>query len=223
MPAKNADLAAKVAELEARLALVEAAPIPGLAEARKRAEADKIWHAAKDIAAIVDQRERANALLAAAHEVKREALSQMPAATALDTLRQVPPGQMRADLAAMCSWSQQQEMLLLSLPAPRRVKLTLREDITSWSSSSIKGATAREDYPGVRLVSKTKATTEAGACERVYLESAYERMLGFDHELADAVRAGVVIAWDLDEQASRDLLRKEIEDLAPQQRPRIRW
>lgn len=225
MASKNEQaLAAEIDELKRRLAAVETAPVPELQLARKRAEQDRIWWASKAVADITDPAERASALLAADHEVKREFWQRMcdHAAEALATARALPAAH-RAGLVAMAPPSLQAEMTVLALPAPARVRLYLREDVSSWSSSAIPGERPHDRYPGLRLTSRTKPTTEAGATERVFLESVFNRMCEIDGELCDAIRRGVVIVEDVSPDESRAMLANEIAQLSPHERPRIAW
>lgn len=217
-------LLSKIAELEQRLAAVESAPVPELQAARKRAAQDAIWHAAREIFDEPDAAKRAAALLAAEHEVKRIYWQHACAdpAAALATARALPAAH-RAALVSMAPPSLQAEMTVLALPAPARVRLYVREDVTSWSSSAIVGERPQDRYPGVKLVSRTKPTTEAGSCEKVITESAFNRMCEIDGELCDAITRGVVIVEDVSEEESRAMLANEIAQLSPHERPRIAW
>lgn len=224
MAAKQDALAAKVAELEQRLAFVEKHGSPALRQALKTAEQDVYWHASKAIADIADPAERAAALLAADFETRRmywEHAASDPAA-AFQTARHLPQGQ-RAEIISHAPQTLRDAFVVEALPAPARVRIYLREDVTSWSSSAIKGPTKAEDFPGVRLVSRTRPTTEGGAVEKVYTAQVFDQMLAIDRELTDAIKRGVVVVEDVTEADSRRMLAIEIAQLSPHERPRIRW
>lgn len=224
MAAKNQDLAAKVAELEARIAFVEQHGSPALRQALKTAEQDVYWHASKAIAEIADDAERAAALLAADHETRREFWERVSgdAGKAYDTARLLPTGQ-RAAIVAQAPTSLQNEMVVYCLPVPSRVRVFLRSDVTSWSSTAIKGPTKAQDYPGLRLTSRTKPSEQGGAVERVFTVQVFDSMLAVDAELASAIERGVVVVEAVSEDDSRRMLAIELAQLSPGQRPVIRW
>lgn len=225
MATKNEQaLQAQIDELSRRLSIIEQAPIPQLQEAQKRSEQDRIWYAARAIVEIADPAERAAALLAADFETRRmywEHAASDPAA-AYQTARHLPAGQ-RAEIISHAPQTLRDAFVVEALPAPPRVRIYLREDVTSWSSSAIKGPTKAEDYPGVRLTSRTRPTTEGGAVEKVYTAQVFDQMLAIDRELADAITRGVVVVEDITETESRRMLAIEIAQLSPHERPRIRW
>lgn len=222
MATKNADLAAKVAELEQRLAFVEQHGSPALKQALKTAEQDRHWFAAQAIADIADDAERAAALLAADHETRREFWERVSGdpGKAYDTARLLPAGQ-RAAIVAMAPPSLQNEMVVFCLPVPERVRVKLAPGVTSWSSPPIKGATPRDDYRGVRLADGR--SSEPGAAERIYTVALFDRMLEIDADLAAAIERGVVVVTPVSEDESRSMLAAEIAELNPAERPRIRW
>lgn len=222
--ATKQDLAAEIEALKRRLDFIEQHGSPALRQALKTAEQDVYWHASAAIAEIADDAERAAALLAADHETRREFWQRVSgdAGKAYDTARLLPPGR-RAAIVAMAPSSLQAEMVVYCLPVPARVRVFLRSDVTSWSSTAIKGPTKAQDYPGLRLTSRTKPSEQGGAVERVFTVQVFDSMLAVDAELASAIERGVVVVEQVSEDESRQMLAREIADLSPHERPRVQW
>lgn len=195
-------------ELKERLARVEKLAGPRLESEMRRIAEDEQWHRCKSISEMPPV-ERVQAMAKLSPPECRRVWQFLDGAGALATLKAATPA-VRERIKANCPEGLLTEALIETLPAPARVRIRLRSDVTSWKSSAIKGPRKADDYPGVKLVSATAATTEAGRCEAVYPRSTFDRMLEIDGELAAAVDAGVVLVEEVGEAESRALLRQEI-------------